>query len=198
VLKASLEHAGFEVAGIATSGRQALEMVLPDPPDVLLIDIGLPDESGLAVGKKIRELVPGARMLALTALDDPRLAQQSSRMGFSGYLTKDIAVSRVVAALWAVLEGRSVRSNGMAAQRGNGSHMDLLAQQLTTREREVLGLLVEGLGGQAIGRRLGVSSNTVRTHVQNILSKLQVHSRLEAATLAVRHRLLDVGLSRRP
>jgi len=195
-LRASLEVAGFDVAGVATSGHEAVDMARRCPPDAVLIDIGLPDQSGLVVGRTMRELLPGARILALTALDDRRVAEEASSLGFSGYLTKHVPVSLVVEALTGSLDGRWVVSNGVAFKR-NGSRMDLIAEQLTRREREVLRLLVDGLAGEAIARRLDVSGNTVRTHVQNILSKLQVHSRLEAATLAVRHRLLDVGGSRR-
>jgi DNA-binding NarL/FixJ family response regulator len=191
------------VVGVATTGREAVEIVRRDPPDAVLIDIGLPDQSGLVVGRTILELLPGARVLALSALHAPRLAEEAARVGFSGYLTKQVPISRVVEALEGGLDGRPVVSNGApyrsngGSYRSNGSRMDLIAEQLTNREREVLGLLVEGLPGEAIARRLGVSGNTVRTHVQNILSKLQVHSRLEAATLAVRHRLLVDGGSRR-
>lgn len=179
------------MVGVATRGDEAVEMARRDPPDAMLIDIGLPDQSGLLVGQTIRELLPEARILALSALDDRRLAEEAARVGFSGYLTKHVPISQVVDALWGVLDRRRTPSNGAIAYKSNDSHMDLIAEQLTRREREVLKLLVEGLAGEAIARRLGVSGNTVRTHVQNILSKLQVHSRLEAATVAVRHRLLD-------
>jgi len=163
-----------------------------DRPDAVLIDIGLPDQSGLLVGRTIRDLLPDARILALSALRDSRVAEEAARLGFSGYLTKHVPISRVVGALRGETDLRPVATNGVAYKR-NGNRMDLIAEQLTNRERDVLRLLVEGLPGEAIARRLNVSSNTVRTHVQNILSKLQVHSRLEAATLAVRHRLLDGG-----
>jgi DNA-binding NarL/FixJ family response regulator len=159
----------------------------------VLVDLGLPDQSGLVVGKEIREVAPEAKILILTALNDPRLVEEAQRSGFDGYLSKDTPVPQFAAAVQAVFDGRSVFPNGGSAHRSNGSYADLLAQQLTSREREVLSLLVEGLGGEAIAKRLGVSGNTVRTHVQNILSKLQVHSRLEAATFAVRHGVVEVG-----
>jgi len=195
-IRASLERAGFDVIGIATTGQDALVFARQDPPDVWVIDIGLPDQSGLAVGRTIRELIPGARILALSALDDPRLAQEAARVGFSAYLTTDVPISDVLQALRGALDGMPAAPYRVA-RRSNEGPIDLVARQLTDREREVLALLVEGLSGEAIARRLDVSRNTVRTHVQNILSKLQVHSRLEAATLAVRHRLLEVGGSRR-
>lgn len=197
-IRVSLQRAGF-AALVATTGHEAVDLVRRDPPEVVLLDIGLPDQSGLVVGRAIRDLAPDVRIIALSGLDDPRLAQEAVRMGFSGYLTKNVPISRVISALKEALEGRPVGARGVSF-RSNGGTTDsteLIAQQLTNREREVLGLLVEGLSGEAIARKLDVSGNTVRTHVQNILSKLQVHSRLEAASLAVRHRLLDVGDARR-
>lgn len=224
VIQATLGDAGFEVSGVAATGDEAIGMVRTDPPDIVLMDIGLPDQSGLVVGKTIRNLVPETRIVALTAIGDHRLAEEAWRAGFDGFLTKDTPVSQFVATLRDLIEGRSVSPgvcSGNHSGNGNGNHgngngnhhngnwkygegneernhIDLLAGQLTKREREVLALLVEGLAGQAIARRLDVSGNTVRTHVHNILSKLQVHSRLEAATVAVRHQLLDIVGSRRP
>ena len=197
-IRVSLQRAGFS-ALVATTGHEAVDLVRRDPPEVVLLDIGLPDQSGLVVGRTIRDLAPGVRIIALSALDDPRLAQEAVRIGFTGYLTKNVPVSQLVAALRKALEGRSVGAGGVSfrSNGGDADRAELIAHQLTNREREVLGLLVEGLSGDAIARKLDVSGNTVRTHVQNILSKLQVHSRLEAATLAVRHRLLDVGDARR-
>jgi DNA-binding NarL/FixJ family response regulator len=126
-------------------------------------------------------------------MDDPRLAGEVLRIGFHGFLTKDTPVARLVASIDAVMEG-DLAPRSIPSSFAVGSAMDsasMLARQLTPREREVLALLVEGLDGRAISDRLGISANTVRTHVQSVLTKLQVHSRLEAATFAVRHRLVD-------
>ncbi len=191
VIRALLERMGFDVIAVAKSGEEALA-VSHQEPDLVLVDIGLPDQSGLVVGKEIREIAPNAKILVLTALNDPRIVEEAQRTGFDGFLNKDTPVNQFAAAVKAVFEGRQVFPNGGTAHRNNSSYPDLLAEQLTNREREVLALLVEGLGGEAIAGRLGVSGNTVRTHVQNILSKLQVHSRLEAATFAVRHGVVEV------
>ncbi len=167
-----------------------------DRPDVILLDLGLPDRSGLAVGREILESWPEAKLMVLTALDDPKAVEEAMRAGFRGYLTKDTPVSRFVSSIEAIVAGQEVFPHRFAqADAAPGVPNDsvwLLISQLTPREREVLGLLVEGADGRTIATRLGISRNTVRTHVQSILTKLQVHSRLEAATLAVRHRVVPL------
>ncbi|MGH2636117.1 MAG: response regulator [Actinomycetota bacterium] len=191
VIRALLERMGFEVVAVARSAHEALALPLGEA-DLVLVDVGLPDQSGLVLGRQIRALAPKSKLLVVTALNDHPLVEEAQRAGFDGYLSKDTPVTQFAAAVQAVFEGRSVFPNGAPVHRNSASYVDLLAEQLTKREREVLALLVEGLGGDAIASRLGVSGNTVRTHVQNILSKLQVHSRLEAATFAVRHGVVSV------
>lgn len=194
VIRALLERMGFEVVAVARSAKEALELSI-DEPDLILVDVGLPDQSGLALGRQMRTLAPRAKLLVVTAANDHNLVEEAQRSGFDGFLSKDTPVTQFAAAVQGVFEGRTVFPNGAPTHRSSSSYVDLLAEQLTKREREVLALLVEGLGGDAIASRLGVSGNTVRTHVQNILSKLQVHSRLEAATFAVRHGVVSVRAS---
>ncbi len=115
--------------------------------------------------------------------------------GFSGYLTKGLRITGLVSAITAALEGQlvtpglSTGSNGASRTRTQ-QHVELLASTLTAREREVLAHLAQGETGQEIARGMSISVHTVRTHVQSILAKLQVHSRLEAAMFAVRHDLV--------
>ena len=194
-IRAALDDAGMDAVAVVTSGRAALAYLEDDRPDVILLDVGLPDRSGLAVGREILEAWPEAKLMVLTALDDPKAVEEASRAGFRGYLTKDTPVSRFVSSIEAIVAGQEVFPHRLAQatrQPGSNDSVWLLISQLTPREREVLGLLVEGADGRTIAARLGISRNTVRTHVQSILTKLQVHSRLEAATLAVRHRVVPV------
>jgi len=197
-IRSALDDAGMDAVAVVTSGRAALAYLEDDRPDVILLDLGLPDRSGLAVGREILEAWPEAKLMVLTALDDPKAVEEASRAGFRGYLTKDTPVSRFVSSIEAIVAGQEVFPHRLAQatrRPGSDDSVWLLISQLTPREREVLGLLVEGADGRTIAARLGISRNTVRTHVQSILTKLQVHSRLEAATLAVRHRVVPVPTS---
>lgn len=194
-IAAAMGDDGLDVAGSVRDGAGAIEFLERESVDVVLMDIGLPDRSGLAVARDILERWPDTKVLAVTALDDPRAADDAMRMGFAGYVTKDTSVERFTASVRAVMEGqvvlpRRLVSGGRQVDMSDG--FALLVDQLTPREHEVLALLVQGADGGEIARRLGISRNTVRTHVQSILTKLQVHSRLEAATLAVRHRLVPI------
>jgi two-component system, NarL family, nitrate/nitrite response regulator NarL len=179
----------------ASTAAEALESVGSDRFDLVLMDIGLPDRSGLSVGAQIVSEHDDLKVLAVTALDDPDAAVQALRSGFHGYITKDTDLTRFVAAIESALAGQVVMPRRMARTgSGKGSRGDSLAAliaSLTTREREVLGLLTEGMNGSRIAETLRISQNTVRTHVQSILTKLQVHSRLEAAAFAVQHGLAE-------
>jgi two-component system nitrate/nitrite response regulator NarL len=169
--------------------------------DVVLMDIGLPDRSGLAVGGEMLQRWPDVRIIALTALNDRSVLAEAMRVGFHGYLTKDAQVARVVNAIRTVEGGEVVLPRSMSTtlrSRTDGTDDDaeLLAGQLTGRELEVLSLLSEGCASTDIAERMTISKNTVRTHVQSILAKLGVHSRLEAAAFAVRHGVVRSGAER--
>ncbi len=187
----------MRVVGIVTTAKKALPAVREYRPDLVLVDLGLPDESGIVVGLDILEEHPGTKVVALTALEDARSVREALRIGFHGYLTKNTEAAQFRRSLESVLDGQVVFPHRLRKKvvRGNGvkgSDAELLAKQLTAREIEVLQLLTEGASGRDIAERLSVSPNTVRTHVQGILSKLQVHSRLEAAAFAGLHDLVKV------
>jgi two-component system, NarL family, nitrate/nitrite response regulator NarL len=191
----SLKGLGMSVVGIASSGAEALASFERFMPDLILMDIGLPGGSGLTAGRAILERWPAARIIALTALDDRLALDEALRLGFRGYVSKDTSVSKFVNWIRMVVDGHLVFPQRLPPVRsgvGRGGQAELLSDHLSRREGEVLTLLVQGADGATMASRLGISRNTVRTHVQNILTKLQVHSRLEAATFAVRHRLVEV------
>jgi DNA-binding NarL/FixJ family response regulator len=186
-----LEQNGMEVLGIAGSGAEALEAVRRERPEVVLVDLGLPDMTGLALGREILEEEPKAKVLAVTGMDHARIAREVLQAGFHGFLTKDTPLPQFMRSVKAVMEGQVInlprRESGRTTV-GDEEQRDaaLLAGQLTPRELEVLEILVHGGSNAEIARQLQLSPNTVRTHVQSILTKLQVRSRLEAAAFAVR------------
>ena len=196
----ALQRQGLDVIGVMTNGADALNAVRRDQPDAVLIDIGLPDQSGLVVGSQILKERPSVVVVAVTALEDGRLVKEAARAGFHGLLSKASNLPQFVSAVRAILDGaivfpkRGTRDGGAASP---DLETTLLAQQLTSREREVLALLSRGATSQRISDALDIAPNTVRTHVQNILSKLQVHTRLEAVAFALRHGVVNGGGSAR-
>ena len=195
-LAPALEADGLELVGVACDGAQAERLVTETRPDIVLVDIGLPDRSGLAVGSDILRLRPETKVVALTALTHPELVREALSLGFHGYLTKDMNVSRFLASLRAIDEGQVVvpreLARGAAGRPRGDWQIEILADQLTPREHQVLELVARAVTGHEIARHLSISDNTVRTHIQSILTKLQVHSRLEAAAFAIRHGIVDV------
>jgi DNA-binding NarL/FixJ family response regulator len=186
-----LEQNGMEVLGTAGSGAEALEAVRQERPEVVLLDLGLPDMTGLALGQEILAEEPQAKVLAVTGMDHARVAREVLQAGFHGFLTKDTPLPQFIRSVKAVVEGQVINLPRRVSERnamGDEEQRDaaLMAGQLTPRELEVLEILVRGGSNPQIARELALSPNTVRTHVQSILTKLQVRSRLEAAAFAVR------------
>lgn len=181
---------GLEVLPIAATGRETLERARAVRPELVLLDIGLPDQSGLQVGMTIIQELPNTKVIALTALQDPKLAQEAIRVGFLGFVTKSADTRQFIQALRSVLAGNTVIPQRLAMSRSRSEH-DVTIDQLTERELQVLRLLARGFPSAKIAAEMGIAWNTVRTHVQSILTKLQVHSRLEAAAFAVRHGLVE-------
>lgn len=201
-LRPHLEASGVEVVAVVVSRDEALAAVREHRPDVALVDLRLPGESGLDVGAAILAEAPQTRVLALTALEGAGSVREALRAGFQGYLTKDISIREFVDAVRTALDGQVVVSRRSApAVVGDDptqrEHANRLAGHLTDREREVLSLIAEGAGSREISERLHIAPNTVRAHVQSVLAKLQVHSRLEAAAFAIRHGVVDLEPTRR-
>jgi two-component system nitrate/nitrite response regulator NarL len=192
-IRAALVRHQYDVPDPVGTAADAIDAAERLQPDVALVDIGLPDATGVHVGRRILEVSPKTKVVVVTAMDNPRVADEVARAGFHGYLLKDTRMAQLLNAIRSVQEGDVVhpaRTRTTAARSGRDSDASLLGRQLTPRELEVLELLAAGVGGGEIAQRLGVAPNTVRTHVQSILSKLQVHSRLEAAAFAVRNGLV--------
>jgi DNA-binding NarL/FixJ family response regulator len=191
-----LEASDVNVLEVVCNPAEAVEAVEAHEPEVVLIDLGMPGVSGLDVGRQILERYPEMALLAVTAMREPGTVRLALEIGFSGYLTKDLPVSRFVEAIRAAGDGnvvipREYSRPARPSNGGDGDHDGLLADQLTRREREILALLAAGASGAEISTHLHISRNTVRTHIQNVLCKLQVHTRLEAAAFAVRNGLVE-------
>jgi two-component system nitrate/nitrite response regulator NarL len=186
-----LQRMEMDVLDVVRSGEEAIAVARRSRPDLVMIDLGLPDIGGISVGRRILDELPETILVALTGRSDAEAVREAREAGFHGYLTKNIPLQRFSEALSAALRGEALlfhRPNEYPPIVANGDRdAALLAAQLTPREREVLELLVEGSNNAAIAHRLSVSANTVRTHVQSILTKLGVRSRLQAAAFAVRY-----------
>ena len=192
----TLEGLKWDVVAVVRRGDEAIETARRERPDVVMVDLGLPDIGGITVGRTILEELPGTTVIALTGRNDSEALHQVRAAGFHGFLSKDIPLPRFSEALTAAVRGETVVFHRPVVDSRPVTPVDrdaeLLASQLTPRERQVLALLVEGNDNTQIARRLSVSANTVRTHVQSILTKLGVRSRLQAAAFAVKHRVVVV------
>jgi two-component system, NarL family, nitrate/nitrite response regulator NarL len=190
-LRAVLPERGIDVVGTASTLAATAAAVQRHRPDACLLARRFPDGDGIdAVGGLLR-LHPAMKVLMLVADGDAHGMRRALDAGAAGYLDKGRGLTVLVDAIHAALGGRVVveLTVGSAARTAEHSHAQRLAAHLTARERECLELLVDGAPTTDMANRLGVSTTTVRTHVQAILTKLGVHSRLEAASFALRHGL---------
>lgn len=170
------------VVGAATDGRQAVEMFVQHAPDIVMLDLLMPQMDGIQTAAAIRAHDPFARIIMLTTADGDEDIYRSLRAGAKAYLLKDAPTDEVIECLRAVHSGRTSISPGVAAKLAGRVGM----AELTTREREVLTLIAKGRGNRDIGLELQVTEGTIKVHVNNILTKLNVGSRTEAVTLALK------------
>ena len=177
---------------VAATGRAAVEAAVEHRPDVAVLDITMPDGDGLWVCRELRSAGLATRALMLTMSDDEENVLAALRAGAYGYTIKGAGPDEIVAAIRAIARGEALFGAGIASRMLQ--HFSSVATtspfpQLTERETEVLGLLAAGLDNASVARRLGVSSKTVRNHVLNLITKLQVSDR-SGAMLRAR----DAGL----
>ncbi len=182
----------LELAGEAASGQEAVQLCASLQPDVVLMDMVMPDMDGAAATRLIRRQSESVQVLALTSFKEEILVKSALQAGAIGYLIKDVSAEELAQAIRAAHAGRTTLSPEaaqvlvQAASQAPPPGLDL-----TERERAVLALMVEGLNNTQIAARLTVSPSTVKSHVSNILTKLGTASRTEAVTLALRTRLVD-------
>lgn len=189
----------IEVVGEAANGREALDKVKELMPDVVLMDIAMPILGGLEATRRIRKEFPHAKVVALTQLDDKEYVFPLLEAGACGFLSKAAASSELTSAIRYVHKGESYLSPSVAklmiddyqheaTLRGKTDSYD----QLTERERDVLKLVVEGYTTQEIANILVISPKTVEGHKSSLMSKLDLHNRIELVKYAVRRGLIDV------
>jgi len=184
---------GIEVVGEAGDGEAAVTAVERLRPDVVLMDLVMPGGGGVAAIRRLRARVPNTRVVVLTSFASDDQVIPAVQAGAAGYLLKDVDPSGLEAAVRLVHEGEALLDPQIA-----GRVMEEVAHppaagdlaSLTPREREVLGLLARGLTNRQIAAELVVSEKTVKTHVSNILAKLRLADRTQAALYAVRNRLV--------
>ncbi|MFT4189084.1 MAG: response regulator transcription factor [Aeromicrobium sp.] len=192
VLSADTDLELVEVA----DGDEALRAVADHPPDVALIDVRMPGRSGVEVCAQVKAISPTTGIIMLTASDDESDLYESIRGGASGYLLKDGSTyDQVAEAVRLVAAGQSLISPSMATKLLEEfvqmSRGPVPQAALTARELQVLRLVARSLSNREIAAELFISENTVKNHIRNILEKLQLKSRMEAAMYAVRSKLID-------
>jgi DNA-binding NarL/FixJ family response regulator len=184
----------LRVVGTAATAAEAEALVASLSPDLLVVDVALGRDDGLALVTRLHAREPALAVVVVTGHADARTATEAIRAGAAAFVAKDSPVDELLAAIHAAragerwFPGRLLGEILTQLQDGTRSSSgDNPVARLTARERQVLELLVAGLDRSAIGARLFVSPNTVRTHVQNVLRKLEVHSSIEAVGVALRH-----------
>ena len=173
----------YDLVGIAVTGPQAVSMTQDKAPEVILLDYHLPGYSADQLIPRLRNAAPGSRVIILTSDTSEASLVKGIQAGVSGYLTKDRALDDVVQALRAVASGANILTDDQVSRLPQSQFE---GDQPTAREIEILRLLARGRDTQAIADELTISSNTVRTHLQNVFAKLGAHSKLEAVATARR------------
>jgi DNA-binding NarL/FixJ family response regulator len=188
----------FEVIGETDNGRTAIELACDLKPDVVIMDIGMPDMNGVEATKEILSLVPGIRVLALSVYSDKRFVVEMLNAGATGYIVKDCAFDEMLAAVRSVASNQryiapklleNIIEDYMKNKFINGiKKKDLL----TPRETEVLSLIAQGKNTKEISFALNISMKTIDTHRQNIMDKLNIHNIVDLTKYAIRTGLISL------
>jgi NarL family two-component system response regulator LiaR len=182
----------LQLVGEARDGQEALEICGQVQPDIILMDLVMPEMDGAAATKAIRERHPSVQVIALTSFQEKDLIHDVLEAGAIGYLLKNVTVDELAAAIRAAHFGQSTLAPEaiQALLQPRPSEPEKSNYDLTVREMEVLVLLVEGLNNREIGERLFVSRATAKAHVSHILDKMGVSNRAEASVVALREKIV--------
>ncbi len=191
-----LEAADFEVVGQANNGLEAVAAARKLQPDLVLLDITMPEMDGLEALERIKQENPAIQVVMLTVSDDDEHLMAAIQNGANGYLLKNLNANQFLDMLAGLEHGEAAMTRKTTARlmAGFASFAEQARQpetKLTSRELELLRLVAEGLSNKAIGQQLDVSENTVKYHMRNILQKLNAQNRTEAATFALQAGWLD-------
>jgi len=191
-----LEAAGFEVVGQAGDGQAAVEAALRLRPDLVLLDITMPQMSGLEALRLIKRELPETQVVMLTVSDDNADLFEALESGALGYLSKNLSADQFFEMLDGLQRGEAAMTRQTTTRLMKGlADLSLQraepAQSLTQREVKLLQLVAEGMSNKAIAQTLSISENTAKYHIRNILRKLGVQNRTEAVTQAIRAGLLN-------
>lgn len=195
-----LTRRGIRVVASVNNGVEGIRQAAVGRPDIILLDIRMPDLSGLEVLSRLRSVNIRVPVVMVTTSRDEQEVSHALRNGANGYLLKDMEPDDLIEALREVMRGETVVAPELAVtlaralqgQAHDDRHSQNKLTDLTPREKQILGYIAEGGSNKAIGRDLGITDGTVKLHVKSILRKLRVHSRVEAAVIAVEN-----GLGRR-
>jgi DNA-binding NarL/FixJ family response regulator len=197
----------FRIVEVATDATQAIRSASEHQPDVVLMDVAMPGMNGIEATRRIKEADPDAAVLILSGHEDEHLLARAVAAGAVGMLQKTEAILNVATSVRRAHRGEPLHDEdevegAMRRLRHRRQSQDDAARRLdrlTPRETQILSLMAEGMSQEQIATTLGVTTNTLRTHVQNVLTKLGVHSKVEALALAIRHgKVHTVNLTERP
>jgi two-component system response regulator NreC len=186
----------LELVGEAAGGYEAIDLVAKTSPDILLLDLSMPDLDGIAVTKKLKPEYPDLRILILTIHEDEALVREAIKAGASGYILKRAAESELVTAISVLMRGDMYVDHTLLRplvdENVEKPKADLgQIEALTPRERDVLGLIVLGYTNRQIGEELGISVRTVEGHRANLSGKIGSQSRVDLVRYALEHNLIE-------
>jgi len=196
-------QSGYNVVGISTNGDEGIKRLQNMDVDLVLMDMNMPELDGVSAIQQITAIKPNLKILTLTGYDDPDLIFRAMRAGAKGYILKTMVTSQLIAAIEEVIAGKVYLPPALATKFFDEFHVKVAKQNrpdptkqallgyLTSREKEVLKLLTEGITYKGVADKLVISETTVKTHVNNIFQKLQVNDRTQAVLYAIKHGLVD-------
>jgi two-component system, NarL family, response regulator LiaR len=180
----------LDLVGEAENGEQAIVRAKSLKPDVILMDLMMPGMDGVAATRTIKENHPAIQIIALTSFQEDELVQNALNAGAIGYLMKNVSVRELESAIRSAMGGKMVLSPEAAQSLVRASRQAAETETLTSREQEILKLMVEGLNNAEIAERIVVSLSTVKYHISNILMKLGVDNRVAAVTMAIQKKMI--------